>query len=176
MTRLTTKLRKSEASLPRPRRDDGAAVWALTKACEPLDQNSVYCNLIQCDHFAETCIVAEIDDEIVGWISGYIVPGNPRTLFVWQVAVSKAARGQGLARRMLEGVLARDTCRAVRQIQTTITHDNAASWALFAGFATRSHGALGSEPHFERRAHFDGAHNTEHMVTIDLGCGLRRVA
>ncbi|MGF6861793.1 L-2,4-diaminobutyric acid acetyltransferase [Rhodobacteraceae bacterium MBR-64] len=176
MTATATTLHKPKVTLRRPRREDGAAIWGLIRACKPLDENSMYCNLIQCDHFAETCIVAEMDGRIVGWISGYIVPDDPQTLFVWQVAVAEAARGQGLGRRMLNGILERDVCDPVRRLQTTITHDNAASWALFASFAKRAQGSLDSAPHFERRAHFDGHHGTEHMVTIDLGRGLRRVA
>lgn len=176
MTDIATKLHQNKAKLRKPRREDGAAVWALIRACKPLDENSMYCNLIQCDHFAETCIIAEMSGEVVGWVSGYIVPDDPRTLFIWQVAVSEKARGQGLGRRMLNGLLQRDVCAGVRQIQTTITHDNAASWALFAGFAARADGELASEPHFEKHAHFDGLHGTEHMVTIDLRGGLRKAA
>lgn len=176
MTDVAMKLHMNKATLRKPRRDDGAAIWSLIRACAPLDENSMYCNLIQCDHFAETCIVAEMDGEVVGWVSGYIVPNDPQTLFIWQVAVSETARGQGLGRRMLNGLLARGVCASVRQIQTTITHDNAASWALFAGFAARADGDLASAPHFDRDAHFDGQHSTEHMVTIDLRFGLRKAA
>lgn len=176
MTATTTKLHQPKATLRKPRREDGAAIWSLISACKPLDENSMYCNLIQCDHFASTCIVAEMGGDVVGWVSGYIVPDDPRTLFIWQVAVSEKARGQGLGRRMLAGLLDRDVCAGVRQIQTTITHDNAASWALFAGFAARAEGGLASTPHFEREAHFDGQHGTEHLVTIDLRDGLRKAA
>jgi L-2,4-diaminobutyric acid acetyltransferase len=176
MTATATNISQIKATLRKPRREDGAAIWSLIRACKPLDENSMYCNLIQCDHFAETCVVAEMAGEVVGWVSGYIVPNDPQTLFIWQVAVSEKARGQGLGRRMLNGLLARDVCARVRQIQTTITHDNAASWALFAGFAARADGELASAPHFERDAHFDGQHSTEHMVTIDLRDGLRKAA
>jgi L-2,4-diaminobutyric acid acetyltransferase len=47
----------------------------------------MYANLIQADHFRDTCVVAEVNDEIVGWISGHIIPGKG-AFFVWQVAVS----------------------------------------------------------------------------------------
>ena len=32
-----------------PRADDGSAVNELIERCKPLDENSVYCNLLQCD-------------------------------------------------------------------------------------------------------------------------------
>ena len=45
----------------------------------PLDENSMYCNLVQCEHFSETCVIAELDGVIVGWISAFIPPDAPDT-------------------------------------------------------------------------------------------------
>ncbi|MEQ9449631.1 MAG: hypothetical protein RLN70_12130, partial [Rhodospirillaceae bacterium] len=39
----------------RPTSTDGAAVWNLIGGLDALDDNSMYCNLLQCTHFAETC-------------------------------------------------------------------------------------------------------------------------
>lgn len=157
-----------------PERGDGAAIWQLIRDCGPLDDNSMYCNLLQCDHFAETCVVAELDGEIVGWVSGYIVPGEPDTLFVWQVAVSAAARGRGVGKRMLAELLKRDVCRQVRRLKTTITKDNRASWALFGAFAEAVEGAMRREAYFKRDEHFEGRHDTEHLVTIAFGDAFAR--
>lgn len=126
----------------------------------------MYCNLLQCDHFADTCVLAELDGDVVGWISAYLVPDKPETLFVWQVAVSNRARGQGLAQQMLKEILGRDASEGVQQLMTTITRDNEASWALFSRFAERQGADFDSEPHFKSDEHFDGRHATEHMVTI----------
>lgn len=153
-------------TLRKPVDADGSAVWELIDSCSPLDGNSLYCNLIQCDHFAETCVLAERGCEPVGWISAYVLPDDPDTLFVWQVAVSEAARGQGLAGRMLKHLLNRQACASIQQLKTTITRDNEASWGLFSRFAEREGAELESEAHFKRDEHFDGRHATEHMVTI----------
>ncbi|KFB08896.1 diaminobutyrate acetyltransferase [Nitratireductor basaltis] len=160
-----------------PVTEDGTAVWNLIRSCHPLDENSLYCNLLQCDHFADTCVVAERDDgEILGWISGYLMPDDPSTLFVWQVAVDERAQGNGVAKRMLNALLERDCCDQVDTIKTTITRDNDASWALFRSFA-RSQGAkLSDEPYFRKEEHFDGEHATEHMVTISLMNAARSAA
>jgi L-2,4-diaminobutyric acid acetyltransferase len=161
-----------------PRKTDGAAVWRLIRSCQPLDENSLYCNLLQCDHFADTCVAADraSDGELVGWVSAYLVPDDPRTLFVWQVAVDERAQGQGVARRMLSALLDRDACNGVRELKTTITRNNAASWALFRSFARRHGGELSSEPYFRKDDHFDGAHVTEHMVSIALPAKARSAA
>jgi diaminobutyrate acetyltransferase len=145
---------------------DGPAVHDLIAACPPLDRNSLYCNLLQCSDFAGTCILAERGGQAVGWVSGYRPPAEPATLFVWQVAVHPSARGLGLARRMILSLLVRPTCRGVRRIRTTITPDNAPSWALFSSVASGLRAPIRRDPGFDAEAHFRGAHASEDMVTI----------
>ncbi|MDF0599260.1 diaminobutyrate acetyltransferase [Psychromarinibacter sp. C21-152] len=163
----TAKPRTRTPLLRKPEATDGAAIWELIKSCKPLDENSMYCNLVQADHFADTCVVAELDGEIVGWVSGHMIP-NENELFVWQVAVGSQARGLGLGKKMLMALIAREECAGATHLKTTITADNDASWGLFKSFAKAVGGALTDEPHFTRDDHFDGHHATEHMVTITL--------
>lgn len=149
-----------------PRAEDGPAVTALIAACPPLDTNSAYCNLLQCSHFADTCVLAELDGKPVGWISAYRPPSEPDRIFVWQVAVHSSARGMGLGGRMLDALLARPAVQGATHLITTVTEDNAASWALFTGFARKRGLGLEKAPLFEREAHFAGAHDTEWQATI----------
>lgn len=176
MAKTLELFRKAAPALRAPVAEDGADIWELVRACKPLDENSMYCNLLQCDHFSDTCVVAELDGEIVGWISAYLVPNDPETLFVWQVAVSPKARGLGLGTQMLNALLKRKACADVKRMQTTITADNDASWALFRKFAKGHEAAIDSEAHFKKAEHFRELHNTEHMVTIDLGERMRKAA
>ncbi len=145
---------------------DGMPVWQLVKRCPPLDPNSVYCNLLQCAHFSATSVAVDVDGQLSGFISAYLIPDRPHTLFVWQVAVGEAARGQGLARRMIEHILSRDTCRDVTHLETTITKDNGASWALFESVARSLKAEMNSEVYFDKTTHFDGEHDSEFLVTI----------
>lgn len=149
-----------------PVAQDGPAVTALIAACPPLDRNSRYCNLLQCTHFADSCIVAERDGQILGWVSGYRLPSDPTCFFVWQVAVAAQARGEKLAQRMIMSLLERPATSGVTHLITTVTQDNAASWALFEGIARRIGTTLSKAPLFEREAHFAGAHDTEWQATI----------
>lgn len=167
MTNETASNPEGTLCLRKPDSLDGSAIWELVRACAPLDENSMYCNLIQADHFRDTCVVAELDGEVVGWVSGHMVP-NDDSFFVWQVAVSPKARGLGLGKKMLVHLVNRDECADARRLKTTITRDNDASWGLFRSFARAIGGDLTDAPHFERDAHFDGHHATEHMVTITL--------
>ena len=145
---------------------DGPRVSALIAACPPLDPNSAYCNLLQCTHFADTCVVAQDQDEVVGWVSAYLRPDQPDTLFIWQVAVAERARGTGLAGRMLTALLAREVCGSIFNISTTITPENQASWALFSGVAGGLDTAMVERPWLMRGLHLPPDHATEHIVTI----------
>jgi len=160
--------RSSEIVYRPPRKEDGADVWRLIQSCEPLDENSLYCNLLQCDHFGDTCIAAErsSDGALVGWISAYLLPDEDNTLFVWQVAVDQSVQGMGVGKKLLAALLDREACENVQALKTTITSDNKASWGLFSSLARRRGGQLSHEPYFRKDAHFDGRHATEHMVTI----------
>jgi L-2,4-diaminobutyric acid acetyltransferase len=107
-----------------------------------------------------------MDGEIVGWVSGYIPPEHPDTYFVWQVCVAEKARGKGMAKRLINAVLARKVCAGVTQVQSTITKDNKPSWALFGSIADTLDADLVRQPHFKRDDHFAGLHDTEFLVTI----------
>lgn len=145
---------------------DGSLISALIAECPPLDTNSMYCNLLQCSDFADTCVVAERSGAIVGWVSGYRPPAKEDRVFVWQVAVSEAARGEGLGGRMLDALIERPALQGVLSLTTTITDDNAASWALFESFARRHDATLRRTPRFECERHFGGAHDTEWEARI----------
>ncbi|WP_233144526.1 diaminobutyrate acetyltransferase [Methyloprofundus sedimenti] len=152
--------------LRQPLPEDGSQAFKLISQCPPLDTNSLYCNLLQCSHFSCTSVAAVAQDEVVGFISAYVVPDRPNTLFVWQVAVGTQARGQGLATRMLQHILDRPLCNDIRYLETTITESNQASWALFNGLSSKLNTELHSSVMFDRKQHLDNAHDTEMLVKI----------
>lgn len=152
--------------LREPHIGDGLALHRLVAACPPLDANSVYCNLLQCTHFGGTAIVAERYGALIGSITGYRLPARADTLFVWQVAVAPAARGQGLAARLLGALLERCMPAGVRYLETSVNPENRASRRLFERTAQRLGAALEERLWFERERHFDGAHSDEILLRI----------
>ncbi len=152
--------------LASPCATDGADVHALIAKCAPLDRNSMYANLLQCSHFQATCVTARRDGVLIGWVSGYLLPDDPNSYFLWQVAVDESARGEGLPKRMIVEVLSRTACADVRQLKTSITRNNQASWGLFSSVARHLKADMRDEVMFEKDKHFDGHHDTEHLVTI----------
>lgn len=161
-------LRHAAVTMRSPVAADGPAVTALIAACPPLDTNSAYCNLLQCSDFADTCVIAERDGGLAGWISAYRPPSDPSRLFVWQVAVAPSARGIGLGGRMLEELVARPAAQHACVMTTTVTETNTASWRMFESFARRRGASFSKAVRFDSAIHFAGAHDTEFEVTIGL--------
>jgi len=141
-------------------------VHDLVARCAPLDPNSLYCNLLQCTHFAGTSVIAETGGHIAGWVSGYIPPEHPNQLFVWQVAVAPEARGLGLGRTMIRSILARPGCAGVDTVITSITRSNKASWSLFTRLASDLGAPMRDSLWFDRDTHFAGRNPGEHLVEI----------
>lgn len=139
----------------------------------------MYCSLLVCTQFAQTSVVAERDGALVGAVTGFVAPDRDDTLFIWQVAVSEAARGQSLGRRMLEHLLTRPACESVSFLETTVTASNGASWAMFEGFARRQGAGVQRRTAFDEEVHFNGEHETEFLARIGplmgLGKGLPAV-
>lgn len=153
---------------------DAAAIHALIDECKPLDLNSVYCYMLLTAHFSPWCVVAELEGRIVGFLSSYLKPQDPSTLFVWQVAVSPAARSLGVGRGLLEAALAQPAASAVTGLETTITPSNAASWALFRSFARRHGADCSDETMFSEKDFGPGEHEEERLLRISpLGAGVQ---
>ena len=152
--------------LRKPTAEDGLSVHQLITRTPELDSNSSYCNLLQCSHFSDTSIIAEKQGEILGFISGYVKPQNPKTLFIWQVAVSTEARGQRVGSKMLEQLLARKENLSITHLETTITETNKASWALFNRLAETFEAPLERSVMFDRITHFNDEHDSELLARI----------
>ncbi|WP_394144116.1 diaminobutyrate acetyltransferase [Vibrio atypicus] len=151
-----------------PTAQDGDDVYRLIGECPPLDVNSSYCNFLQSTHFSSTCVITRCDGDIAGFISGYRKPNDPETLFVWQVAVSPRYRGKGLAFSMLRELLQRDGLKDIRTVETTITKENEASWALFKKL-DKQNGQRGEVSTFlDEDKHFKGKHDTEFLYRIPV--------
>ena len=152
--------------LRKPGAEDGYPVNKLISETPELDSNSCYCNLLQCSHFSDTSIIAEYDGDVVGFVSGYHKPQATSTLFIWQVAIASKARGQGLASKMLQVLIERKDNVLVSHIETTITAENSASWALFNRLAKDRDTTLERSLIFDRADHFNDKHDSEFLARI----------
>ena len=146
----------------RPTQLDGKTVHSLIKRCPPLDCNSLYCNLLQCRDFAETSIVAQTSEgDVIGFVSGYIPPERKETLFIWQVALDPAYRGQGIALEMLTRLFNRN--KNIKYLEATVSPDNTASESLFKRFYAKHHMPFETRVLFEKGVHLSKDHESVHV-------------
>ncbi len=152
-----------------PIASDGYALHQLIADCPPLDPNSMYCNLLQCSHFNETALVAIEKGILCAFITGYIPPKAPTTLFIWQVGVHRDYRGKGLAYQIWQELFKRLAPQHLLEfIETTITDDNKASWALFQKIGREFKCPLEKSIAFDQTTHFKGSHDSEYLVRIPI--------
>lgn len=157
---------QKETILRPPTAMDGVSISEAVKKCPPLDENSVYCNLLQCSHFSQTSVIAEHNESVAGFATGYLIPSKPDTLFIWQIAVLPEFRGENLALKMIENVLSRKKCQHVKYLETTITGVNKESLALFERVAKHFNTNIESTVMFDSDAHFKGTHLSEMLHII----------
>ena len=155
--------RSGRSILFRPPTDrDGRNVHALIARCSPLDVNSLYANLLQCTHFADTSLLAEREDgRVAAFASGYLIPRTPDTLFIWQVAVDPDSRGQGLALSLLGTLLDRTIRSGIRYLETTISPENGPSRSLFQKLFAQREAPFSTRLLFDRETHFGKGHDEE---------------
>ena len=166
MTLPEEESRDDRIEIRTPRLEDGADVHRLVRATEPLDANSLYCYLIICDHYSESSIVALREGHVVGFISAYALPKSPDSLFIWQVAVDASMRRRGLAMRMALGILRRDSARARRFIETTVSPSNTASSRFFEALASRLGTGIQKEPYITESMFGPESHEAEMRYRI----------
>ncbi len=110
-------------------------MYQLVKESKVLDVNSPYSYLMWGKYFNKTSIIVEKDNEMIGFITGFLQPKTPDTLFIWQIAVDPAYRGKGFASALIKNLLRRLESNGVRFLEATVTPSNLPSNNLFKRIA-----------------------------------------
>lgn len=145
--------------------EDGKNIYNLVKQSSVLDNNSEYAYLLMGAHFHDTCAVAESDNTIVGFVSSYIIPNQPDTLFVWQVATSPNHQKQGIAKKLLAYIANKHIQNGGKYIHATIDPTNKASRKLFASLASTLDTSWHEQTLFTED-HFSESHQSEPLIVI----------
>ena len=154
-------------NIRKPETRDGKHFWELAKATKTLDVNSTYFYLLMCRHFANTCMAAESQGQMVGFVVGYIPPEDPETLFIWQVAVDENQRGKGIGIQMLIQIFNNVKALNVKNIDATVTMSNDASIRLFTAVARQLNAPFEFEKEFFSASDFgQNAHAPEKLFHI----------
>lgn len=142
-----------------PTRDDAKQMWRLAEGA--VDSNSPYSYLMLVEYLAGTCAVAVDDDgQIAGFVTGFRLPEDPSTLFIWQIAVAPERRGLGVGAQLLDGVADRPAIPRLRYLEASVTPGNNASEGLFRAFAESRRTECIEDELFDA-ADFPGPHDPE---------------
>ena len=117
-----------------PEKNDAKHIYDLVKKSKVLDLNSQYLYLLQSTHFKNSCSVALFENQIIGFVSGYYLPNENDSLFIWQVAVDENHRGKNLALNLIDNIVSR---KNIRYLISTVTPSNISSQIVFEKFAKK---------------------------------------
>jgi L-2,4-diaminobutyric acid acetyltransferase len=131
-----------------------------------LEPNSCYAYLLLCHHFHDTCVVAEGREGLLGFLSAYLPPGRPDTVFCWQVAVHPDARGRKWGLEMLRELLRRPGLARVAYLEATVGPSNLASAGLFRALARSLEAPCEESVLFDRNLFGRDAHEDERLFRI----------
>jgi len=132
--------------------------------------NSSYLYNLIGAHFSQTSLVVTTkeDDEsqIVGFVSGYLLPETPNVLFVWQVGVDASMRGKGLAKKLVTDLISRYKDK-IDTIHTTISPSNTPSNKLFDSIAKTYNTSIREETFLDVED-FEEGHEEEILKIIPI--------
>lgn len=159
---------KQEFALRHPTLDDAPWMWRLVRETGVLDENSQYVYLLLCRDFSQTCLVAERDGQLAGFVTAYRPPQRSDVLFIWQVGVSAISRRQGLGLRLLTELVSR--CRnggsAIQFVEATVAPSNTASLRLFEALAKQVEAPLAEADGFHASHFRFDNHEAEPLIRI----------
>ncbi|NGP43881.1 diaminobutyrate acetyltransferase [Bacillaceae bacterium SIJ1] len=149
----------------KPTKTDGQHVWELVKATGKLDVNSSYSYILWCHYYQDTSAVVYDGDQLVGFVSAFLLPKEPETLFVWQVATHPSYQGKGIATSLLQHLLQRPFCQPVVYVKATISPDNNASCKLFQRLAYSLNTSFEKTSLFTKEL-FPDSHDDEDLYSV----------
>jgi L-2,4-diaminobutyric acid acetyltransferase len=117
---------------------DSAAVLKLIEKCGPyVAPYNVYAYWILENYYSSTCIVAEENNNIIGFISG--MPSIDRgSIFIWQICVHSDYRGKGISVLLLDALIKKAKELKFKKIELSISDSNAISQSLFKSYAKKN--------------------------------------
>ncbi|WP_116245453.1 diaminobutyrate acetyltransferase [Nocardiopsis sp. FIRDI 009] len=149
----------------RPEPADARAVWHLVDQSDQLDNNSEYYYMIWFRDFARTSVVAELDGEVIGFLSGYRRPERPDTYFVWQEAVKPRHGIPFLGVKLFDHAVQEQILDGARYVEATVSEENTPIVMVLKRFAKRWAAPVDRSVLFSS-ADFGGGHHEETLYRI----------
>lgn len=137
----------------------------LIKSVGSLDLNSSYLYLLLAHYFSKDCLVAKIDQKIIGFVTAIKTDNN--TLFIWQIGINKNFQGQGIAKKLLQELIKKQP-NNIKRIEFSISPSNQASLGLFTKYAATIDSKILPVEKFETDLFFENGHEEEVFYQIKI--------
>jgi L-2,4-diaminobutyric acid acetyltransferase len=138
---------------------DGLAVWRLVENTPGLDSNSPYYYTLWFKDFAESSLVATVDGEVVGFITGYRRPDAPDTYFVWQTAVSPRHGIPFLGVKLFQAAADRQVGTGARFVEASVSAENKAIVMVLKQYSKKYSASIQTEVLFPSSMFPDDHHD-----------------
>jgi L-2,4-diaminobutyric acid acetyltransferase len=108
-----------EAAAPTVRACRAADAFAMWRACRRLALPlSPYSFVTLTEAFASSCVVAEVDDEVVAFLFGHVSAESPEVLRLWWLQAEPDYVGADVVDALLQALVELPACHRVQQIVT----------------------------------------------------------
>jgi L-2,4-diaminobutyric acid acetyltransferase len=161
----TTAPARDRVVFRRPVSADARAVWEMVRASDELDDNSEYYYMIWFRDFSRTSMVAELDGEVIGFLSGYRRPERPDTYFVWQEAVRPRHGIPFLGVKLFDHAVEQELLTGARYVEATVSEANTPIVMVLKRFAKRWNADVDKSVLFSG-ADFGDGHHEETLYRI----------
>ncbi|GAB3552398.1 L-2,4-diaminobutyric acid acetyltransferase [Actinopolyspora lacussalsi] len=148
-----------QAAFRAPMPQDAHAVWQLVENTPGLDSNSRYQYMLWFRDFTDGSLVATVDDELVGFLTGYRRPDEPDTYFVWQTAVNARHGIPFLGVKLFQAAADQQVTNGARYVEATVSAENKAIIMVLKQFAKKHSAPIETRVLFPSSLFSDGHHD-----------------
>ncbi|OEV04306.1 GNAT family N-acetyltransferase [Streptomyces oceani] len=120
-----------------PLPEDSPAAWKLAENTPDLDSNSLHYYALWFLDFADGSLVVTLNDELIGFLTGYRRPDEPETYFVRQTAVNPRRGIPFLREKLFQAAADQEVARGVRYVETTVCAENKSIIMMLKRFADK---------------------------------------
>lgn len=124
-------LKQARPEFQTAREEDFLMIQRFVARCPPLEGYPPHVFKILLRYFRNTCFVAKIDREVLGWVLGFISQVHDATYFLWQIGIGPALQGKGVGGELLAYVEDEVEKKGCKRIEVTIDPENIPSQKLF---------------------------------------------
>jgi L-2,4-diaminobutyric acid acetyltransferase len=111
--------------------DDFLDIYNFVSICKPLENYAEHFYKIMFRYFGNSCLVAEYNNKIVGFLLGFRSQVDNTTFFIWQIGVYSYYRGKEIGKVLVEELEKVAKKLGCKRIEVTVDPTNLASQKLF---------------------------------------------